>query len=97
MNPLKDNKPKNKDQRKKKKRNALIICHNETQFWTTQSQFWQWVRELKIVKLKDNPLTGKFTRPHEELMVEIGHTILNLAHQNHLHETLASRRYIKQR
>ena len=82
---------------KKRKRTALIICQNETRYWTTQAQFWQWIRELKIVKLGDNPLTGKFNRPYEELMVEIGNTILNLAHKNHLSEALSSRQYMKKR
>ena len=61
-----NNMSRNKKQSKgrinrKRKRTALVICQNETQFWTTQAQFWQWVRELKVKKVQDNPLTGRFT------------------------------------
>ena len=89
---------KNKQQKKKtkrKKRNALVICRDHKQFWTTQTQFWQWVRERIIVKTQDNPLTGSFLRENEELMVLIGNTVLNLAAPNHLREALGSRRLVK--
>ncbi len=77
---------------KKKKRTALIVCQDRKEFWTTQAQFWQWVREGVIVKTQDRPLTGCFCREHEELMVVLSNTVLNLAHPNHLSEALASRR-----
>jgi hypothetical protein len=77
---------------KKKKRTALIVCQDRKQFWTTQAQFWQWVREGVVVKTQDHPLTGSFCREHEELMVVLKNTVLNLAHPNHLNEALASRR-----
>ena len=77
---------------RKKKRNALVVCRSGKQFWTTQAQFWQWVREGVIFKLHDHPLTGSFVRDHEELMVVISNTVLNLAHPNHLREALRSRR-----
>ena len=93
----KDGKAVKERSRKKKKRTALIVCRNGTRYWTTQSQFWQWVRDLKIVKIKDFPLTGKFSHPYEELMVSVGNSVLNLAHRNHLREALASRRYAKQK
>jgi hypothetical protein len=82
---------------RKKKRTALIICQDGNQFWTTQTQFWQWIRELKIVKLNDYPLTGKFSRPYEELMILVGNTVLNLAHPNHLREALSARRFMKKK
>lgn len=91
------NKSNNSKQTHKRKRSALIICQDETQFWTTQKQFWQWVRELKIVKLQDNPLTGKFNQPYEELMILVGHTVLNLAHRNHLTDAISARRRMKRR
>jgi hypothetical protein len=97
MNNSPGNKNPKKKQLRKKKRTALIICQDETRFWTTQNQFWQWVRDLKIVKLKDSPLTGRFNRPYEELLVVLGSTVLNLAHREHLQEALASRRYMRQR
>ena len=81
-----------KKEKKKKKRTALVICRNRKQFWTTQTQFWQWVRDGVVVKTGDHPLTGTFIREHEELMVVLSNTVLNLARPNHLREALASRR-----
>jgi hypothetical protein len=78
--------------KKKNKRTALVLCLNRKQFWTTQTQFWQWVREGTVIKLHDNPLTGSLVRPHEETAVVISNTVLNLAYPNHLREALASRR-----
>jgi hypothetical protein len=80
---------------KKKKRNrksALVLCRDQKQFWTTQKQFWQWIREGVVVKITDKPLSGAFLREHEELMVLLSNTVLNLAHPNHLREALLSRR-----
>jgi hypothetical protein len=78
--------------KKKKKKTALVICRDRKQFWTTQTQFWQWAREGRLVKTQDKPLTGAFRLEHEELMVVLSNTVLNLAHPNHLREALASRR-----
>lgn len=83
----------NKDKKKKrKKRTALIVCKDRKEFWTTQTQFWQWVREGVVTKTADNPLTGTFKREHEELLVLLSNTVLNLAHPNHMREALLSRR-----
>jgi hypothetical protein len=81
-----------KEKRKKRKKTALVICRDSKQFWTTQAQFWQWVREGVIVKTGDQPLCGLFLREHEELMVILSNTVLNLAHPNHIREALAARR-----
>lgn len=78
---------------KRKKKNALIICQDGKEFWTTQSQFWQWVRSSVIIKAGDNPLRGKFVRANEEKQVVISNTVLNLAYPNHLREALYSRRF----
>ena len=83
---------KEKKEKKKKKKTALVICRDKKQFWTTQKQFWQWVRAGVVVKTKDHPLTGAFSREHEELMVLVSNTVLNLAHPNHMREALISRR-----
>ncbi|HXD31075.1 MAG TPA: hypothetical protein VN643_08160 [Pyrinomonadaceae bacterium] len=84
---------KDKDKKKKKKRKtALVICRDRRQFWTTQTQFWQWVRDGIVVKTGDQPLTGEFHREHEELMVLLSNTVLNLAAPNHMREALLSRR-----
>ena len=76
----------------KKKKTALVICSDRKEFWTTQAQFWQWVREGIVVKTDDRPLTGTFRREHEELLVLLSNTVLNLAHPNHMREALLSRR-----
>ena len=76
----------------KKKKTALVICRDRKEFWTTQTQFWQWVREGVVVKTDDRPLTGTFQREHEELLVLLSNTVLNLAHPNHMREALLSRR-----
>ena len=78
--------------KKRKKKTALIVCRDRKQFWTTQTQFWQWVREGVVEKTGDQPLTGLFRRQHEELLVLLSNTILNLAHPNHMREALLSRR-----
>jgi hypothetical protein len=81
-----------KPKKKRKKRNALVVCSDRKQFWTTQTQFWQWVREGIVIKSHDSPLTGSFVRDHEETAVVISNTVLNLAYPNHLREALVSRR-----
>ncbi len=81
-----------KNKKKKKKRTALVICRDRKEFWTTQAQFWQWVREGVVEKTQDQPLTGHFQREHEELMVLLSNTVLNLAHPNHMREALLSRK-----
>jgi hypothetical protein len=85
-------KEKKKVKKKKKKKTALVICRDRKEFWTTQAQFWQWVREGIVVKTDDRPLTGMFQREHEELLVLLSNTVLNLAHPNHIREALLSRR-----
>jgi hypothetical protein len=81
-----------KKKKKRQKRTALVVCRDRKEFWTTQAQFWQWVRDGVIHKTSDQPLTGAFHREHEELMVVMSNTVLNLAHPNHVREALSSRR-----
>ncbi len=83
---------KDKKKKVKKKKTALVICQDRKQFWTTQTQFWQWVRDGVVVKTNDQPLTGIFRREHEELLVLLSNTVLNLAHPNHMREALLSRK-----
>lgn len=78
---------------KRRKKNALVVCRDGKEFWTTQNQFWQWVRERIIVKAGDNPLKGSFIHANAEKEVVICNTVLNLAHPNHLHEAINSRRF----
>jgi hypothetical protein len=81
-----------KKDKKKKKRTALVICRNGSRFWTTQTQFWQWVRDGLVEKVQDHPLTGNFRREHEETLVILSNTVLNLAHPNHLREVMQAKR-----
>jgi hypothetical protein len=83
---------KRKAEKRKKKRTAMIVCRDRKEFWTTQAQFWQWVREGVVVKTGDKPLAGQFVERHVELDVILGNTVLNLARPNHLREALLSRR-----
>jgi hypothetical protein len=83
---------KKKPLKKKKKRTALVICKDRKEFWTTQAQFWQWVRDAVVIKTSDSPLTGTYVRENEELMVVLSNTVLNLARPNHLREAMLSRR-----
>jgi hypothetical protein len=91
MNKAHTEREKKKKQRRKKK-TALIICRNRKEFWTTQAQFWQWVREGVVTKSGDGPLTGVFVRENEELTIVLSNTVLNLAHPNHIREAMLSRR-----
>jgi hypothetical protein len=88
---------KAKADKRKKKRTALVLCRSGKQFWTTQAEFWQWVRDHVVIKTRDHPPTGIFRREDEELTVLLNHTLLNLAAPNHMRETLLSRRMIKRR
>ena len=81
-----------KKKKKKKKKNALVTGHDNQSFWTTQDQFWQWVRDQVIVKVGDGPLEGKFIRQNEEYNVVISNTVLNIRYPNHLREALDSRK-----
>jgi hypothetical protein len=86
-----------KKEKKKKKRTALVICRSGKQYWTTQTEFWQWVRNQVVEKTQDNPLTGVFRREDEEMMILLNHTVLNLAAPNHLRESMLARRMIRRR
>ena len=83
--------------KKRKKRTALVLCRDGRQFWTTQAEFWQWVRTQVIVKTQDHPLTGTFRHADEEKLILLNHTVLNLAAPNHLRESLLTRRMIRKR
>jgi hypothetical protein len=86
-----------KKAKKAKKRTALVVCRSGKQFWTTQTEFWQWVRDCVVIKTQDRPLTRVFRREDEEQAVLINHTVLNLASPNHLREALLSRRILRKR
>ncbi len=88
-----DNSKANTEIKEKKKKNARILCHDKSQYWTTQKQFWQWMREKIIVKIGDNPLTGKFTARDVEKDVILANTVLNLSRPRHLSEALSQRKF----
>ena len=77
---------------KKRKRTAQVVCRDGKSFWTTQAQFWQWVRDGVVVKTGERPLAGSFVNEDEELNVVLGNTVLNLARPNHLREAMLARR-----
>jgi hypothetical protein len=83
---------KRKAEKRKQKRTAQVMCRNGKSFWTTQAQFWQWVRDGVLLKTGDRPLVGSFVNEAEELNVVLGNTVLNLARPNHLREAMLSRR-----
>ena len=83
---------KKEKNKKKKKKNALVVCRDGKEFWTTQEQFWQWVRDRVLVKSGDGPLRGHFLRENTEYTVILSNTVLNLKCPNHLSEALTSRR-----
>lgn len=78
--------------KRRKKKNALVMCHDGKEYWTTQIEFWQWVKQGVVVKVGDGPLTGKFTHQNEEYNVVLSNTVLNLKCPNHLREALDTRR-----
>lgn len=82
---------KRKAQKRRQKRTALVVCRDHKRFWTTQAQFWQWVRDGRVVKTADRPLEGEFLCEDEEKLVTLSNTVLSLAHPNHLREALLSR------
>jgi hypothetical protein len=80
-----------KNKNKKKKRNALVVCQSGREYWTTQAEFWQWVRDRVVIKVGDHPLKGVFRLEHEELKVVLSNTVLNLAAPNHLREVMQAK------
>ena len=84
-------------QLKRQKKNAVVVCRDNSQFWTTQKQFWQWVREGKIVKTSDGPLAGQFVNENEEKYIVLANTVLNMSCPNHIREALAQRKLVQLR
>ena len=70
------------------KKSARIVCANENEFWTTQKQFWQWVREGLVDVTGQNPLTGRFGGRREKLLIMVRHVVLDNASPNHKQEVL---------
>jgi hypothetical protein len=82
--------PLGDDHRPTKKKNARIVCANDNEFWTTQKQFWLWVREGLVDVTGQHPLTGRFGGRREKLLVMVRHVILDNANPIHKHAVLDS-------
>jgi hypothetical protein len=76
--------------KKRAKKNARIVCANDNEFWTTQKQFWTWVREGLVDVTGQRPLTGRFAGKRERLLVMVRHVILDNANPIHKQEVLDS-------
>jgi hypothetical protein len=74
----------------KAKKTARIVCANEKEFWTTQKQFWKWVREGLVDVVGQQPLTGRFGGRREKLLVMIRHVVLDNACPEHKQEVLTN-------
>ena|SRR5215211_2392699 len=76
--------------KKRAKKNARIVCANDNEFWTTQKQFWIWVREGLVDVTGQRPLTGRFAGKRERLLVLIRGVILDNANPIHKQSVLDS-------
>lgn len=74
-----------------------MVCANNNEFWTTQKQFWTWVREGIVTYKSDNPLTGKFEGRREKLIIMVNHILLDDSNPDHKHEVIGSYGYQKPR
>ena len=74
----------------KPKKTARIVCANDNEFWTTQKQFWQWVREGLVDVTGQKPLTGRFGGRREKLLTMVRHVILDNASPEHKESVLRS-------
>ena len=73
---------------KSRKKTARIVCVNDSEFWTTQKQFWRWVREGLVDVTGQQPLTGRFGGRREKLLVMVRHVVLDNACPEHKQEAL---------
>ncbi len=73
------------------------MCANRNEFWTTQKQFWTWVREGIVTQTGDDPLTGKFEGRRDKLIVMVNHILLDDSVPEHKHSVLSAYAYKKQR
>ena len=69
-----------------KKRTAKIVYRNGKNFWTTQKQFWSWVRAGIVKQTGDRPLKGIIVQEAELKLIMRNHTILDLSAPTHLAE-----------
>ncbi|MDX2044920.1 MAG: hypothetical protein SF097_27160 [Acidobacteriota bacterium] len=79
------------------KKTALIICNNGKEYWITQKQFWKMIREGVVTQIGDQPLRGQFRGRDDQLLITVGHTVLNHATPIHTSEVLETARLKKSR
>ena len=79
------------------KKTALIICNDGKEYWITQKQFWNMVRERVVEQTGDQPLQGKFRGRDDQLLITLNHTVLNHATPIHTGEVLQNSRLKKSR
>ena len=79
------------------KKTALIICNDGKEYWITQKQFWNMVREKVVEQTGDQPLQGKFRGRDDQLLITVNHTVLNHATPIHTGEVLQTARLKKSR
>ena len=73
------------------KRSAKIVCYGGS-VWVSPKQFWRWVREGLVEYVSEPPLTGKFYGGHEQFLISVRHTLLNITCPEHLHAVMGARR-----
>lgn len=81
----------------KVKKTALIVCNNGKEYWITQKQFWNMVREGVVEQTGDQPLQGRFRGRDDQLLITLSHTVLNKATPTHTSEVLSQARLKKTR
>lgn len=79
------------------KKNAKIVCNNKKEFWVTQKEFWNLLREGVVVQTGNFPLTGRFRGRDDQLLIMIQHLVLNKATPLHTSEVLNNARRKKRK
>ena len=81
----------------KRKKTARVVCARQNEFWTTQKQFWAWVREGIVTQVGDNPLTGRFEGRRDKLIVMVNHVLLDDGAPEHKQDVLQAYGYQRPR
>ena len=84
-------------QNRPRRKTARVVCASNKEFWTTQKQFWEWVREGIVTQTGDRPLTGKFEGRREKLLILVNHIVLDQAAPEHKGSVLQGYNYQKPR
>lgn len=76
------------------RRSARVICR-DTSVWVSPRQFWSWVKDGVVDYVSEPPLTGRFQGQSEKFIVNIEHTLLDLACPEHRQAVLLAKRRLK--